>query len=138
MSGTGQHSGSPLTERNSETITAELGETSTPGFNPSPVTPYSIPVAGGSAYICGTGHAHTTYGAAERCGGAGTVKDGPVHADYPHDPGYLFDCPACEERCHCTPGNAECVWSGHDDDLGEYVDTAALSSDNAIVRTVRR
>ena len=34
------------------------------------------------------------------------------HADYPHEPGRLYGCPACEARCHCTPGDAECVYSG--------------------------
>lgn len=24
-----------------------------------------------------------------------------VHADYPHDAGTLFDCPACESTCYC-------------------------------------
>ena len=36
-----------------------------------------------------------------------------AHNEYPHEPGYLYDCEACESSCHCTPGNAECVWSGH-------------------------
>lgn len=39
-----------------------------------------------------------------------------AHVDYPHNPGYLHGCRACEERCHCTDGDAECVWSGHDVD----------------------
>jgi hypothetical protein len=34
------------------------------------------------------------------------------HSDYPHEPGRLYGCPACEARCHCTPGTAECVYSG--------------------------
>ena len=34
------------------------------------------------------------------------------HADYPHQPGRLYDCPACEAACHCTQGDAECVYSG--------------------------
>lgn len=34
------------------------------------------------------------------------------HTDYPHHPGYLHDCPACEASCHCTEGNAECVFEG--------------------------
>lgn len=25
------------------------------------------------------------------------------HADYPHEPGTLYDCPACETVCHCDP-----------------------------------
>jgi len=36
------------------------------------------------------------------------------HVDYPHHPGHLIDCPACEAKCHCTPDTTECVWSGHD------------------------
>lgn len=24
------------------------------------------------------------------------------HVSYPHTPGFLYDCPACESRCHCT------------------------------------
>lgn len=34
------------------------------------------------------------------------------HSEYPHEPGQLYDCPACENRCHCTDGMAECVYSG--------------------------
>jgi len=36
-----------------------------------------------------------------------------VHVDYPHHPGHLYDCPACEASCHCTPGDAQCIWPGH-------------------------
>lgn len=36
----------------------------------------------------------------------------PQHVDYPHHPGYLVDCPACEAKCHCTEGSAECVYPG--------------------------
>lgn len=39
------------------------------------------------------------------------------HVNYPHEPGYLYDCPACESRCHCATGNAECVWAGHDEPM---------------------
>lgn len=38
------------------------------------------------------------------------------HADYPHTPGYLYDCTACEAACHCT-GDAtktNCVADEHD------------------------
>lgn len=38
-----------------------------------------------------------------------------VHVNYPHEPGYLYDCQACEAECHCEPGGTECVWSGHDE-----------------------
>ena len=33
------------------------------------------------------------------------------HADYPHEPGRLHDCRACEAQCHCTEGSAQCVYS---------------------------
>lgn len=42
------------------------------------------------------------------------VEETP-HADYPHERGRLPGCPACEERCHCIPGTAECVWPGHEE-----------------------
>lgn len=39
------------------------------------------------------------------------------HADYPHEPGTLYDCEACESRCHCDhlkaqydPGYTQCVF----------------------------
>lgn len=32
------------------------------------------------------------------------------HVDYPHQPGRLYDCPACElGDCECDPGDAPCV-----------------------------
>jgi hypothetical protein len=43
--------------------------------------------------------------------GPGAEQD-TAHADYPHLPGRLADCPACQARCHCTPGDAECVYDG--------------------------
>lgn len=45
------------------------------------------------------------------------------HINYPHEPGYLIDCAACESKCHCIEGNAECVWSGHDDVTPEELRT---------------
>ena len=36
----------------------------------------------------------------------------PPHASCPHEAGTLEDCPACEARCHCQPGQAECIYSG--------------------------
>lgn len=32
-----------------------------------------------------------------------------IHADYPHTPGSLWDCAACEENCYCRPGQTMCV-----------------------------
>jgi hypothetical protein len=36
------------------------------------------------------------------------------HVDYPHEPGRLYDCPACEARCHCDPdpGTTACIYEG--------------------------
>lgn len=31
------------------------------------------------------------------------------HADYPHEPGRLYDCEACEAECFCRPGETSCV-----------------------------
>lgn len=35
-----------------------------------------------------------------------------VHSDYPHEPGRLYDCPACEAECWCTgrPGDEQCIF----------------------------
>lgn len=50
-------------------------------------------------------------------------EQGLVHADYPHEPGYLLDCWACEDHCHCgradgepKEGWAACVFAGCGDD----------------------
>lgn len=48
-----------------------------------------------------------------RGGGPPPDRSATVHADYPHTPGYLMGCPACEARCHCTAGSAECVFDGY-------------------------
>jgi len=29
------------------------------------------------------------------------LDEAPEHADYPHRPGTLYDCPACENECFC-------------------------------------
>ncbi|MBA2951418.1 hypothetical protein [Streptomyces himalayensis] len=31
------------------------------------------------------------------------------HVDYPHEPGRLYDCPACESECHCIEEEEPCV-----------------------------
>lgn len=33
-------------------------------------------------------------------------------AAYPHHPGMLYDCPACESRCFCVAGESECIFDG--------------------------
>lgn len=42
----------------------------------------------------------------------GTPLDEIPHADYPHEPGRLDDCPRCEAECFCTgrPEHTECVF----------------------------
>jgi hypothetical protein len=45
------------------------------------------------------------------CGIWGDRADRPTpvdHVDYPHSPGTLYDCPACEAACFCTDG-FQCV-----------------------------
>lgn len=37
------------------------------------------------------------------------------HSDYPHHPGYLVGCTACESRCHCDGEAAQCVFEGEHD-----------------------
>lgn len=36
------------------------------------------------------------------------MKSGRRHADYPHQPGTLYDCPTCEATCFCSDNNT-CV-----------------------------
>lgn len=36
----------------------------------------------------------------------------PAHLDQGHPEGYLYDCPACEDHCHCKPDAAQCIYSG--------------------------
>jgi hypothetical protein len=40
---------------------------------------------------------------------ADTGPGEPEHADYPHMPGCLYDCPACEATCHCPDDGVQCV-----------------------------
>lgn len=54
-----------------------------------------------------------------------THGDAPAvaHNDYPHNPGSLYDCAACEAACHCLPDESECVFSGeHSGDATAYAD----------------
>ncbi len=41
------------------------------------------------------------------------------HANYPHEPGHLYDCPACEASCHCTAGYTQCVYDGEHNGLAD-------------------
>lgn len=39
-----------------------------------------------------------------------------MHANYPHHPGYLMGCDACEfGPCQCEPGSAQCVSLVHEE-----------------------
>jgi hypothetical protein len=40
--------------------------------------------------------------------------DAHGHVNYPHFPGALYDCKACEHRCHCTGAQGEtvCIYDG--------------------------
>jgi len=38
------------------------------------------------------------------------------HADYPHTPGTLYDCPACESECFCADMNTVHTTRGELDD----------------------
>lgn len=51
----------------------------------------------------------------ESAGWAVLRRDFP-HADYPHTPGYLHGCAACEAECRCTGDRSltNCVASEHD------------------------
>lgn len=98
-------------------------------------------VSRGQDYRSGLPVTHLEAAWSIACNG-GFVSDDSVflnedHADYPHKPGRLHDCHACEGHCHCgeahdegcQPGGAyehpmtdgklyhttECVWSGHED-----------------------
>ena len=58
---------------------------------------------------------------------AETAGTPPVeHVDYPHTPGTLYDCPACEAACLCT-GGFQCV---HCALAAEQVDGTAEGGDD--------
>lgn len=42
-------------------------------------------------------------------GTAERVMTANQHVSYPHHPGEMYDCPACESQCFCTPDTAACV-----------------------------
>jgi hypothetical protein len=44
------------------------------------------------------------------CINNGLCDGPPEHADYPHEPGRLYDCYACEHgACTCAEGDAPCM-----------------------------
>lgn len=42
------------------------------------------------------------------------------HVDYPHWPGHLYDCLACESECYCQTGSAQCVYCNNLDEQEEW------------------
>lgn len=105
----------------------EFSQVDGPAFElvPVPADRYAAPRTGGvltHPLMAGT-TAHRRVVDSQRClrdgcsytrtyPAAGNATDQLQHADYPHEPGTLYDCPACESRCHCTPDSTECVYSG--------------------------
>jgi hypothetical protein len=49
------------------------------------------------------------------------TEDDTEHAAYPHEPGTLYGCPACEARCHCTEDAVTCIYDGEHNGLGADV-----------------
>jgi hypothetical protein len=49
------------------------------------------------------------YGNGRRIRAAMQQSEGPAHIDYPHEPGRLYDCPACVAECHCVAEEEPCV-----------------------------
>lgn len=45
-----------------------------------------------------------------------------AHANYPHNAGRLYDCPACDAACHCVADETECVFEGEHNGMGEPED----------------
>lgn len=43
---------------------------------------------------------------------------GVGHVNYPHYPGYLYDCPACEVECFCDADalNSVCIFCSNEND----------------------
>lgn len=57
------------------------------------------------------------------------------HADYPHTPGVLYDCQACESTCFCGPEGDEpcvhCALNQESEDLATQYDWAAWYSQDS-------
>lgn len=64
----------------------------------------------------------------EPAGWAVLRRDLP-HADYPHTPGYLYDCLAREAECHCTGNRSltNCVFSGEHDNPNQPAESGEES-----------
>ena len=109
MSGTELDGVPPQSESNDVSMTADQGEPVTSPYIHAPVTPYSVPVAGGYVYICAAGNVHSTYEAAEVCGRVETGRW----------------CDYCERGDHDTAG---CSVADHDEYDQRY------TPDNGTVR----
>lgn len=54
----------------------------------------------------------------------------PVHVDYPHEPGRLYDCFACETSCNCSGnvGELPCIYCAEQEDtLSEFAATDSFA-----------
>lgn len=51
------------------------------------------------------------------------------HSITPHEPGRLYDCPACESKCHCKAGETECIFSGTHSGLAAPDDMSAVMAE---------
>lgn len=45
----------------------------------------------------------------------------PKHHDYPHQPGTLYGCAACERECLCDSSSSRCVYCSTDTGRSEYI-----------------
>lgn len=43
------------------------------------------------------------------------------HADYPHNPGTLYDCPICETVCYCAELQADQIIASEDEEPTECI-----------------
>lgn len=74
-----------------------------------------VDLEGYGAFACPPGHQVPLEMVTEYVEGAAPLSHEPIaHVNYPHEPGRLYDCPACEARCWCDsdPGTTECIYSG--------------------------
>jgi hypothetical protein len=69
---------------------------------------------GGACGLCGAP------GGAPYCNGCTEPAQESTHADYPHRPGALYDCPACETVCFCDEG-FQCVSCAGAADPGTFL-----------------
>lgn len=80
----------------------------------------TLVLAGPLVRVNFTGHSwHRIYNIADQLQVETELVEGMTlpmlaHANYPHEPGRLYDCPACDRRCWCDAAHwtTECVFEG--------------------------